>query len=274
MNISDYLHKATDQLREAGIESARLDCTIVLEDVIGKDRSWLLAHGDYELTTEQLSRLTVYIDRRTQHEPLAYIRGKVAFYGREFRVNSHALIPRPETESFIELLKDYKLNKKFIQILDLGTGSGCIGITLALELPHATVTLTDIDAPVLHLARENAEILDATVDFMRADLLSRISMQFDVIVTNLPYVPDNYPVLQPVSFEPKQALFAGIDGMDLYRQFWSQIEGQATKPSIILTEALLDQHTTQTQLARRAGYRPSNTQGLVQLYSLATKASY
>lgn len=267
MNISAYLDSATAQLRTAGIESARLDVLILLEAALDKDRSWILAHPEHEIDTAQLSGLEFSIARRLRHEPIAYILGTAEFYGRTFLVNPTVLIPRPETESFVSLLKSHKLNKNFTHILDVGTGSGCLGITLALELPHASVTLTDIDAHALHLARKNAEALEADVDFMRTDLLNKITVQADIIATNLPYVPNNYPVLPPVSFEPKQALYAGADGMDTYRRFWAQLTGWFQKPALVLTEALLEQHDIQTKLAASAGYCLDATEGLVQLFT-------
>ena len=149
--------------------------------------------------------------------------------------------------------------------MDLGSGSGCIGITLALEIPRLVVTLADVDKTTLKVARRNAALLGAEVTYKQTDLLSTITEQYDVIVTNLPYVPDSYPTTT-IAFEPKQALFAGKDGLDLYRAFWRQVDDKVTKPKVIATESLLSQHSAQTKLALRAGYQISDTDSLVQLF--------
>lgn len=270
MTIDTFLKDATKRLVSANIESARLDCLILLEDTTHKDRAWLLAHPEFMLADPQLDQLNTKVDRRVRQEPLAYIRGKVAFYGREFYVDDHVLIPRPETESFIDLLKSSKLNTNSTHILDLGTGSGCLGITCALEFPHTVVTLSDIDKNTLMIAQKNADLLGAKATFIESNLLHNIPGTSTVIVTNLPYVPNNYPVNTPTMFEPKLALYAGEDGMDLYREFWQELRSSAKKPATILTEALTEQHNTQMQLAALAGYKLLDTDGLVQAFSFHT----
>ncbi len=269
MTVDTFLKLAVQQLQTAGIESARLDCLVLLEDIVGTDRSWLLAHPEFELEESQQQTLREKIKRRVQHEPLAYIRSKAEFYGREFYVDEHVLVPRPESEGFINLLKNYKLNKKYTHVLDLGTGSGCIGLTVVAELPTLYVTLADIDHSALAVAQKNAEKLNLQASFIASDLLSTITGPYDIIVTNLPYVPDEYPVNEPVAFEPKLALFAGKDGMDLYRKFWNQVHELPEKPQLILTESLLEQHEQQIRLANDASFKLTKTDGLVQLFSRA-----
>jgi release factor glutamine methyltransferase len=266
MHIENLLRHSMTRLKQAGIETARLDCLVLLEDMLGKDRSWLLAHPEFELSAADLNLLQQQIARREQHEPLAYVRGKVEFYGREFLVDSNVLVPRPESESFIELLKNSKLNKKCTQLLDLGTGSGCIGLTVAAELPQLQVTLADINQTALSVAQKNADKLGLRVTFVLSNLLGSVTECYDIIATNLPYVPDEYPVNRPVAFEPKLALYAGKDGMDLYRKFWSQTQELSKKPQLILAESLLEQHEQQTQLAASAGFKLTETNGLVQLF--------
>lgn len=268
MAISDWLQQAQRQLAAVGITSARLDCMILLEDITGKDRGWLLAHPEFELDKKSLKQLESVVARRAKHEPLAYIRGKVAFYGREFYVNQHVLVPRPETESFIELLKNSKLNKNNTHILDLGTGSGCIGITLALELPLTRVTLADIDNQALAVARKNADLQEAKVAHIATSLLHNITGKYDIVVANLPYVPNNYPVNAAVRFEPKLALYAGDDGLDLYRAFWRQVSELQHKPALILTESLRKQHEALVSLAKTTGYCLATTNNLVQAFEL------
>src|SRR5882757_1324613 len=123
MTIGEYLPMATKQLQDAGIESARLDVLIVLEDVLSMDRSRLFAHPEIELNQAQIDQLNTFITQRKLHTPLAYIRGRVAFYGREFAVNTHVLVPRPETESMVDLLKEISFKRPPL-LADVGTGSG------------------------------------------------------------------------------------------------------------------------------------------------------
>src|SRR5204863_3311193 len=132
MTIEKGLQHATAKLKKAGINSARLDCLILLEDALSRDRSWLLANPEARVSTTNLKRLERKLSKRAKHEPLAYIRGHTEFYGRSFKVTRHVLEPRPESETMVELLKKTKLPPK-PSIADVGTGNGAIGITAKLE---------------------------------------------------------------------------------------------------------------------------------------------
>lgn len=272
MTVGHYLQHATSQLHNAGIATARLDCLVLLEDVLDVNRASLLAHPEQQLSPIQEALLNTYVTRRQIHQPLAYIRGHASFYGRDFIVNKHVLVPRPESESMIDLLKGIRFLAPFVitpRILDVGTGSGCLGITAALELPAAEVTLHDIDSSALTVARQNTErYCYLKVRFGQVDLLEHFPGSYqDVILANLPYVPTGYAINKAANFEPKLALFAGSDGMDLYRRFWQQLAAlHAEKPRYIITESLEQQHTLSTMLARAAGYRLGQTQGLAQLF--------
>jgi len=279
MPIDAWLKSSVQQLTEAGIDSARLDCLLLLEDATGKDRGWLLAHSEFELSDEQLETLGKQLNRRARHIPLAYIRGRVEFYGRSFAVNKHVLVPRPESEAMIGLLKDLAVNgdaskadkKAGLTIIDVGTGSGALAVTAKLEVPAAAVIGTDIDPACLEVARRNAAALHVDCSFMEADLLSpdviaSAGNNF-IILANLPYVPDGYPINRAATHEPKLALFAGIDGLDLYKQLWQQIAGAATKPQAVITEALEDQHHALATIARHYGYLQTAKEGLAQAFT-------
>jgi release factor glutamine methyltransferase len=149
----------------------------------------------------------------------------------------------------------------------VGTGSGCLGITAALELPDADVTLLDVDPGALEVATQNASKLNAKVRTMQNDLLNNYNQPVDVILANLPYVPDNYPINQAAGNEPALALFAGEDGLDLYRRFWPQIKNLDDQPEYVLTEALTTQHAALADIAKTAGYTLKQTDGLVQLFA-------
>lgn len=265
MTVGTFLHQATSALEETGIATARLDSLILLEDVVGKDRSVLLAHDELALTEEQLQSLNNSIAQRKKHVPLAYIRGKVLFYGRDFFVDRQVLIPRPETECIIDLLRTLPLPAQ-ARIADIGCGSGCIGITAALELPQAEVYLSDISQEALHIARKNARLLSAVVHIQRRDLLQQAPRNLHVLLANLPYVPIAHPINQAASFEPRIALFSGVDGLDHYRTFWHQVKDLPELPRYIICETFPNQHSTMQDLALRGSYRLEQTSGFVQQF--------
>lgn len=266
MTTQEFLGNATKTLNQAGVTSARLDCLILLEDCLGLDRAVILAHPETEISAPQLARLNKQITQRVKHTPLAYIRGKAPFYGREFEVNEHVLVPRPETETMIEMLKKLPLPATPV-IADIGTGTGCIGITAALEIPDAKTYLTDIDEHALAVAEANAKLLGAKVTCLKSDLLESADA-YDVILANLPYVPERYAINQAAEHEPKHAIFAGKDGLNLYRRFWEQIAGMSKKPTYVLTESLPVQHPDLTALAEASGYKQLEARDFVQAFRL------
>jgi len=269
MTIAQFLTEATELLQKAGVESARLDVLILLEDLLERDRSRVLAHAEQLLTKEQVHKLNNYIVQRSRHTPLAYIRGHVAFFGRDFIVNEHVLIPRPETEAVIELLKECSFSKPPC-IADVGTGSGCIGITAALELPTTRVHFYDTDKAALEVALSNARRLHAHGEYYRGNVLDPWRHDYDVVLANLPYIPDVYPINKAAGFEPELALFSGEDGLNHYRLLWRQIKaragksGEPDKPAHVIIEAFPAQHADLDGLAAAAGYRLHATRGYVQ----------
>jgi release factor glutamine methyltransferase len=263
MTIGQFLTDNTSALQQAGIDTARLDCLVLLEDATGFDRARLLAHPELPLNSLQLIQLNNFITQRKTHLPLAYIRGKAAFFGRDFAVNNHVLVPRPETEIMLELLTKTTLPAR-PRLADVGTGSGCIGITAALEIPGAIVFLYDIDADALQVAAANAQAYDVRTTLSQQDLLGTSTPSLDVILANLPYVPNDYAINKAATFEPGLALFAGADGLEAYRRLWQQVTGLAHQPQHILTESLTSQHQQLAQLGTAAGYDLVETQGLIQ----------
>jgi release factor glutamine methyltransferase len=263
MTVGDFLHTAVAKLSAADVATARLDCLIMLEDLTGKDRALLLAHPEIKLTLAQKAQLNNFVTRRQSHIPLAYIRGHAAFFGREFLVNTAVLVPRPETEVIIEMLKKTAL-PDHPRIADIGTGSGCIGITAALELPNAEVFLYDNDPKTLEVAAKNAQLHKAIVHLRSSDLLATATEHFDILLANLPYVPDSHAINQAATFEPKTALFAGVDGLGLYRRFWEQVSKLTDHPQNIFIEALPDQHQELTKLAADTSYILRGAQSFIQ----------
>jgi release factor glutamine methyltransferase len=213
----------------------------LLEDVLDKERSWVLAHQEQELSKTKTKRLDSKLKKREKHLPLAYVRGHTEFYGRKFLVNRHTLEPRPESETMIELLLKLPISTK-VKIADVGTGSGALGITAALELNNPNVDLYDIDASALAVARHNLALHETHLHTRKSDLLRRHIRTYDVILANLPYVPDHYRINQAAAMEPKIAIFGGKDGLDIYRRFFAQLQRFHWKPKYVLTESLPTQH--------------------------------
>ncbi|MBI5357350.1 peptide chain release factor N(5)-glutamine methyltransferase [Candidatus Saccharibacteria bacterium] len=256
------------KLVAAGVDSPRRDCLVLVEDLLDKDRSWVNAHAEYELNDEQISVLDEQLKRRINREPLAYIRGKAWFYKRFFEVNPDVLIPRPESESFIELLKELDVGT----VVDVGTGSGCLAITAKLELPQTQVFATDISSEALKVAQKNALNHKTEINFVQGNFLEPINeldLENYAILANLPYVPNDLVTSPEIKTEPELALFSGTDGLDHYRQFWKQVNELHAKPKYILTESLENQHEQLEKLAKESSYRLLKTDVLVQLFEKA-----
>jgi release factor glutamine methyltransferase len=183
----------------------------------GHDRAWLYAHGHDELIEVWWIHYGRYLHQRIKGEPTQYITGRQEFYGREFRVTPHVLIPRPETEHLIEAALAHSTET----ILDIGTGSGAIAVTLALE-SKARVVATDVSLAALQVARQNARALEARVAIVACDLGAAFAnSRFDLVVSNPPYIAArDQALLRPEvrDHEPALALFGGADGLDFYRR--------------------------------------------------------
>lgn len=212
MRLDSWISQAAFKLEAAGVESARLEAQLLAAHFLGRDRTWVLTHPETEVpeTIETLSR-------RLAREPLAYILGYREFYGRLFCVQAGVLIPRQETEAVIEAVLELTLPID-AKALDIGTGSGCLAATLALERPGWNVTATDISAQALEVAATNAAILGARVRLLQGDLFAPVQGEtFDIIVSNPPYVAEGTALMpEVVEYEPKQALFAGASGNEFY----------------------------------------------------------
>ncbi len=252
MTTQSWLQEAESRLRESGIESAYLEAQMLAGHVLRVDRSWLLAHPDHEfneLAGEQL------LQRRLVGEPLAYILGWREFYGRTFGVDPSVLIPRHETETLIEAAlalgpplgfpnggatrPTYRpTDLPTYSVLDMGTGSGILAVTLKLERPSWEVTAVDISPPALSTASANARFLGALVRFLLSDgFEAMLGESFDMIVSNPPYVGTAEKLPREVSHhEPEQALYAGSDGLDFYRRISEQAKDHLNDGGSLLLE--------------------------------------
>ncbi|OGQ06395.1 MAG: protein-(glutamine-N5) methyltransferase, release factor-specific [Deltaproteobacteria bacterium RIFCSPLOWO2_01_44_7] len=225
--IRELLEKAEQQLYDVGCETPRLDAEVLLAYVLGCER-----HEIYTATTRYLvpgGKLEVfksYIERRLKREPVAYIVGYKEFWSIKIKVTPAVLIPRPETEEVVE--KALKILDQGLwikdhgpEILDLCTGSGCIAAALAKEIPNAKIVVTDISEDALEVARQNLAFANGRIQFIKSDLFENVKGQFDLIVSNPPYIPTQaIQKLEPeiTQFEPKLALDGGSDGLDFVRR--------------------------------------------------------
>lgn len=213
MDLRMALKQGQKLLEEASISAPRLTAEVLLAHAIGRDRAWLYAHSDEQLRELWWIHYGRYLHERIEGKPTQYITGHQEFYGRDFRVTPDVLIPRPETEHVIEAAIPHARGK----ILDIGTGSGAIAITLALET-KAPVIATDISPDAIRVAAANAKRLHAPVDFVACDLASALAdRSFDLVVSNPPYVPTSDALPREVrEHEPALALYAGEDGLEMY----------------------------------------------------------
>ena len=265
MKLEAWLAEAASKLTAIDIGSGRLDALILLEDLLDHDRAYILAHPEIELKPEQLNKLKKQLDRRLRHEPLAYIRGFSEFYGRKFKVNKRVLEPRPESETMIELLKQLKLPPKPI-VADIGTGSGAIGITAKLEINDAIVDLYDIDSGCLAVAKHNMMLHELHLHAYKRDLLTRPVQNYDVILANLPYVPNSWKINEAAAMEPRIAIFGGKDGLDLYRRMFSQLSRMERQPKFVFTESLPPQHEELAKIAVSYDYKLQTSQDFIQVF--------
>ncbi|MBA4423436.1 MAG: peptide chain release factor N(5)-glutamine methyltransferase [Syntrophus sp. (in: bacteria)] len=224
MDIRTLLHQTTRKLAAGGSPSPRLDAEVLLMSFLKTDRLQLCVHPERILTEEECAGFSLWVDRRRQGEPVAYITGEKEFWSLLFEVNRDVLIPRPETECLIEeVLKYYGPESDDLRIIDIGTGSGAIGVALAVEIPAAIVVATDISRGALEVARRNADRHGAAgrMEFFEGSLFTSAVGEVDVIVSNPPYIPDDvYPLLPEGirAFEPREALIAGPDGAAFHRK--------------------------------------------------------
>lgn len=262
MLIKEVYDKATLKLEQANIENARLNAEVLICNIYNWDRSKFYLNLFEEMQQGEIAQLDELITRRIKHEPLQYITGIQNFYGRDFKVNSDVLIPRPETELLIEeLIKEVNSLSKGTEItaVDIGTGSGAIAITLALENKNWKVYAVDISAEALQVAEKNAENLKANVVFLQGDLLTSLidkDIYVDIIVSNPPYIPNkDIPQLMPEvrNYEPLIALNGGIDGLDFYRKLLIDSKKILKKSGIIVFEIGIGQDKEITILFEKHG---------------------
>ena len=259
LSIADFLAISTKTLFEAGIASARLDSELILAHVLRRSREWLLTHDATALTQSQQQQARQLLLQRTQRQPIAYLTGRRDFYRHSFLVNEQVLVPRPESEAILAILDELAQDHHLRTVLDVGTGSGCLAISVKLAHPDLTVSACDISESALLVARRNAARLlpsGQQIKFYQSDLLSNLpaGSQFNLIVANLPYLSPGHDGLSPeLAYEPAIALYADDDGLSLIKQLVATAPDRLTPGGYLLLEMDTDQ--TETVASYATGYR-------------------
>ncbi|MCL2444673.1 peptide chain release factor N(5)-glutamine methyltransferase [Candidatus Saccharibacteria bacterium] len=267
MRIKDWLKGAERVLSDVGVKSSALDAELLLVDEMGVERTYLHAHGDIELEVEVVKKVDEKLARRATRTPLAYVRGFKEFYGRKFVVTEDVLVPRPETEEVIEVLRRLGLDPK-VRAADVGTGSGVIGITVWLEGLAGDVVLIDKNTRALEVARKNAKELGAEVVLVEGDLLTGIGEEFDVVMANLPYVDEDWEVSKETRFEPREALFADDEGLELYKKLVQQTPSILVSGGYLVMEADVRQHNKLIELGQKTGFELVEVSDLIVVMKL------
>ena len=266
-SLGDILEKAIHRLAAAGCDTPRLDAEVLLAHSLGRERTWLYLHFSDPLDENQANKIEALLRRREQREPVAYIVGHKEFFGLEFEVNPHVLIPRPETELLVETaLEIYDLrftiydfnttsDSSQFTIADIGTGSGCIAVSLAKHLPSVSIFALETSPAALSLARRNAEKHEVadSITFLSGDLLAGLTEPVDLIVSNPPYVSraELAAAMPEVSrYEPHLALDGGEDGLDVIRLLLPQAREKLKPGGSLLVEIGSTQGPAVRQLAQ------------------------
>ena len=233
--IGSAVAYGTAYLRERHLALPRWDAELIVRSILGCDRTFLFAHPEEHLSANQQRRIHQWLLRRGHHYPTQYLRGAQEFFGREFKVEPSVLIPRPETELLVEVSLDLltEMRVEAGELLDVGTGSGCIAVSLACELPLAVITATDVSPPALEVAARNAELHGCAnrIRFQKANLADPLAAgrdRYHLIVSNPPYVgiSEKARVEKSVlEHEPQEAVFAGPNGMEVYELLLSGGKG-------------------------------------------------
>ena len=253
VDVRSALKQGLAQLRAAQVPSFTLAAELLLLHVLDRDRTWLYAHPEAQLSAAESERFFALIARRANGEPTQHLTGKQEFWGLEFEVTSDVLIPRPETEHLIEValdrlaLRELRAGRKPIfggeglQIADIGTGSGCIAIALARDLPAATIYATDISSAALAVAKRNADrhSVSGHIHFVECNLLDITTPEFDLIVSNPPYVGrrEAETLAREVrDHEPEIALYGGEEGYELYADLITQAAAHLKTGGLLVLE--------------------------------------
>jgi release factor glutamine methyltransferase len=258
--ISEIINWAADLLTSKDIENPKLDSEYIISYVLGMSRLELNLHQEDEVAEDDLALIQSMISRRKKNEPLQYIIGETDFYGLTFKVNEHVLIPRPETELLIE--KIVKENPVADNILEIGTGSGAIAITLAANIKKTKIMAVDISEEALQIARENAIKNKVNINFCLSDVFENVTGKYDLIVSNPPYISKKeyqYLSHEIREYEPSIAFLADDSGLAFYKKILSSAKDYLTKKGKIYFEIGYNLSESIKKVAKENGFRNIET---------------
>lgn len=257
MKINELLKFGYEILKKNGIDSYVLDTELLLGFVLKKKKEWILVNPEFNVHKNAEKRFFRFIIKRIKNYPIAYILGYKYFYGLKFKVNKHVLIPRPETETLVaEVLKStHPMGGP--TILDVGTGSGCIAISISTKLQNVKIMASDISQKALRIAKKNARLNNTkNIQFIKSNLLTGIeNKDIDIIVANLPYVKKDYKN-ESIKYEPREALYSSKDGLSHYKKLLYQIKELKFSPKYIFLEIDPDQVEILTNFTKQIFSKP------------------
>ena len=257
MTLLAVLQSTTAYFQKHKIENPRLNAEHLLAHILGLSRMDLYLEFERNLSDDELKPLRELVKRRGQGEPLQHLLGTVEFCGHAFLIDNRAMVPRPETEELVELLES-RIENRESRIVDIGTGSGVIGLSLAAKFPQAKVHAIDISEDALSLARENAARLGLSdrVHFQKNDLLENLTERFNLIVANLPYISmqDRHQLAREVLHDPEVALFGGPGGDELLRKLIEQTPSHLDPGGLLALEIGLGQGEGLREVLRQKNY--------------------
>ena len=258
MTVLEVLQATTAYLKKHNVENSRLNAEHLMAHALGRKRIELYLDFERELTGTELEPLRELVKRRSEGEPLQHLLGTVEFCGLTFVCDKRAMVPRPETEQLVELV-EARIENRESRIVDVGTGSGVIAITLAAKFPEAKILAVDVSDDALALAQENAAMLNLKdrVQFLKSRLLENVEGAFDLIVANLPYISthDGRTLSREVLHDPEIALFAGKRGDELVRELIDQAPTRLRRGGLLALEIGLGQSETLLSALAEKNYR-------------------
>jgi release factor glutamine methyltransferase len=258
MTVLEVLQATTAYFKKRNVENPRLNAEHLLAHVLGRKRIELYLDFERKLTETELTPLRDLVKRRSEGEPLQHLLGTVEFCGHVFLCDKRAMVPRPETEELVEFLKS-EIEDPKSEIVDVGTGSGVIALSLAAEFPEAKILAVDVSDDALALAQENAARLNLSnrVQFLKSRLLENVEGVFDLIIANLPYIStqDRHTLSREVLHDPEIALFAGTRGDELVRELIDQAPTRLRPGGMLALEIGLGQSQALLSVLTEKNYR-------------------
>lgn len=263
ISVAAHIARLQHKLSQAGIESGNLDARLLVQTATGLDHAGLILQAERVLTEKEVNQINALLTRRLRREPVSRILGEREFYGRTFAINGDVLDPRPDTETLVdkvlEIVRSDKSRPGHVNILDMGTGSGAIAVTLLAELPQARATATDISPKALAVARKNSVQLGVAdrLRLVETSWCAGLSEKFDIVVSNPPYISSTEMALLDAgvsNFDPHLALEGGKDGLEAYRAIAAQAPDIMGKNAPLLLEIGFDQAEAVTGLFAQTGF--------------------